>query len=1548
MYTKEIFSNIDIDTFLGENYMNSTAKSSKRKIGKIAIITAICLILIGTIIGIVYATSTTWNKAISPSVKSYQMPASNPFDKTASDAKQVSVLPFGSATAGTLSFEGDTEKGTAIVQGYESFGINEDVSLTYTFDTLGFIDNSWIFTGYSHSYSNCAYVDGIYLGWPRHVGNGAIVVRKSLTGKDGEWTSTDWKNNVDFRSGDPYEICKIPIEDVKNGVYYRVTIVYEIVKDNNYIRCVEESNFFVCDNRSYVEFGSMTEGGRFQGDTTVPYGFTLYNNDHTNTVKVKVPSGNTYDFTENVKSYYTKGNYTITETTLAGKNHVTRVKVENGLTYKHISGKSYNTANDAGYVIKDGTANGSTTYAEPIIFVPANGTVNKIFQNGKQIFGVTGERVFVTLRLPSNRLPKITTGTISSDTWGATIDQKVDGTINTGVIGTGALIIQKSNDGVNWTIDEDEIVNGENQLYKDAVFTTDYQNSYGQDIINTVYTPKGNDIINYKYFRILYVYEVEENGIFKNYIEEFVFSLCIDDPKAVVFKNLTTEGEDKNEKLEGFDETYADIIRKSSTLTNESQTITGFRIDNSLNKSATISITKNGTAYKLPSTMEITEDGKYVITINSSTGKKEATTIYVTRIPIKEIYEIYFGECFLDGKRVYSRDSEVPVYVADVVTYKVNSAPANRADVWGKITNKLSTKPIDLVYDQNVTLTSAGVYEAVFNTNKTYATSNPSGDNYKITFRFKLITKDAVPGPVVNKEALEEFVKNQSYVNTVTGYYGVTYQAAPPTMAGVTVAFATYDKAIRYAELIEANTVITEIDEKTGEKYYKYNDSTFYSLGDVNIKIKQVAESLVGKEMRYFDATRNDKITTLPPELLYETDKDGNKVLRDLRKLNLSHEVVLFGDFSLISSKNDLEISKNELKDSPSEFEQLFVTTKLPILNSQRYRYLYEGTVAEGEDPYKYVKDGYVDFVFKADKNNFDSKKVIITSRVNNQDYQIKYDVSVEEQLNKMNCPTGPVSIYEETKYGDSVIYDAYFIANGENNTKITVSYDYENGKEEKTIFQGSTEKITAYKYSLDSIIDEYDPYGTIRVTRVAHWTNDDGTEEYRKFDDTYSYDDLKGKTFRTKGTHTITVSNRYGYSYTFEIEVESVIFSIDFEGEGTDDMGNLDFAMGDKIELPNLVRYGYNFDGYLAPNGAIYKNEIETIELEGNAVLTAVWSAKQFKLTYMVDGEEYKVDDITFDQTKELETLSSTSTKRFVGWKNEETGEKISTLSVQTEGDVTLVAEYEYTVTFQDYDTEGSEEITFVGDDQVKLPTPTRYGYNLAGFKGDDESIYAGTVKGSDLKNCTTLTAIWTPKTITVVLNKDNAQYQSLNGIFDTDLTLPVLDDTEEARFLGWKKSGSNAILTSIKIDTEEKIQLDAVFELKEDVSGGNESNPQQPSTPSTPPVDDNPTQDPSDTDPTPPQNEQKQGLEWWQITIGAVILAVALLIGLGVTASLEDMPIWIAYFVSGILAITGFVLMCIFVPWAWWLITLAVVGGFILLFFVLALIFEGIANAL
>ena len=54
------------------------------------------------------------------------------------------------------------------------------------------------------------------------------------------------------------------------------------------------------------------------------------------------------------------------------------------------------------------------------------------------------------------------------------------------------------------------------------------------------------------------------------------------------------------------------------------------------------------------------------------------------------------------------------------------------------------------------------------------------------------------------------------------------------------------------------------------------------------------------------------------------------------------------------------------------------------------------------------------------------------------------------------------------------------------------------------------------------------------------------------------------------------------------------------------------------------------------------------------------------------------------------------------------------------------------------------------------------------------------------------------------------------------------------------------------------------------------------------------------------------------------------------------------IAYFVSGILAITSFVLMCIFVPWAWWLITLVVVGGFILLCIALALIFEGIADAL
>lgn len=309
---------------------------------------------------------------------------------------------------------------------------------------------------------------------------------------------------------------------------------------------------------------------------------------------------------------------------------------------------------------------------------------------------------------------------LSSDSYGNT--QKGDKTPNiagagdegvfTGKIGTGALVVQKSYDGVKW--EQSELDKFDNGFY-----TTDYLESFGGKS-KEIYRPLGSELKSGVYISVSIYYEAytttywtekrysdaelaaawilnwplaiwmtknnydiqKSEDHYKNYRETYTFFVIEDSVEAVTFNNLTTADtsavveatkptSENAEEYKAQTEQYnnylnAVIDRVTNTMHDGDMTTTGFYINVtnvSENQYLKIDVKRNGSPFTLPSlktlqdgtkqkVYEIKQPGKYDITI-SSYSKQKTLTLYVDTVSADDAYKRYFGDKVLFNGQAY-------------------------------------------------------------------------------------------------------------------------------------------------------------------------------------------------------------------------------------------------------------------------------------------------------------------------------------------------------------------------------------------------------------------------------------------------------------------------------------------------------------------------------------------------------------------------------------------------------------------------------------------------------------------------------------------------------------------------------------------------------------------------------------------------------------------------------------------------------------------------------------------------------------------------------
>lgn len=952
------------------------------------------------------------------------------------------------------------------------------------------------------------------------------------------------------------------------------------------------------------------------------YGFIIDRKESGTIISVK-RDGTSLSYSMNRQSYYLPGNYEITYSAPLGSDYTANIKVRHGLITRSIPANISLADGDADYTFDNivNTISSGYTYSSYSKISVAADYDERVVSNNNDNYsdvGVTGSNAFVLLSLSPDALRS--NYEIVSDDYGQYETELIDG-MNTGKIESGCLIIKKrANESDSWQF-------ANSGIYSGGLFTTDYENQFGYT--NTlIYTPSGEDILKGTYYQFIYVFKVHNipTDTYKRVVEIHEIYLCSDSVESVLFHNLTTYSTIAQEISEENTTTVAtQYDSRFESLTDGSETRTGFKIDKAYNPNVTISIKRNGTDIDIPSDGEIKQHGRYDISVVSKLDTKRDLTIYVNKLSNEKLYELYFSENFLSGKRIYD-EGKYPVYIGGETSYKINGLNDTHQYLWGTINNGETITEINSGSDDvSETLFTAGEYVVTLNTNATYKTDEKSGDNHVIVFHFTIKPGGTTSNPRINKANLEELNSQKYPTNLRPVYYGLTFSSAKS--GNITLAFADKETAMTYAYNYEGG-LVEEVDGAGNYRYkgpYKVSGQkvVYNSIWDITDARYYFAEQAV--ETLYIDLSDPFTYRTLKDEVIADTD--------NLRKLELDKSVTIIAE---------------------GELEKLLVKTELPLINSRKERiYSPVGTDEEIIQPFMFIKDKY----------GYDSFILSIRDSKGNT-YPINYNQSVEEQLKELGFETGIIEINEYNIYNELTTYYAIYISEDDNNQVSKIEY-YVDEQKHTEIFtkQNNGTSLKVSKFKLLEIVDEFDPYGLVLI-------------EHAGIIESYAINDLDDKEYTNEGTYKIRFVNRLGYDYSINLIIEKnkYISIVLVDEKNNTRIITEKCYIEDRIPLttPNPVT-GYDFLGYVDELGRVYINSVKAKELTDGTILTAVWSLKQIKVTLIINGEVYENITVSYGDTINLNDYIPNDNDEFEGWLLD--GEEITNLVINGETDITLNA---------------------------------------------------------------------------------------------------------------------------------------------------------------------------------------------------------------------------------------------------------------------------------
>ena len=292
------------------------------------------------------------------------------------------------------------------------------------------------------------------------------------------------------------------------------------------------------------------------------------------------------------------------------------------------------------------------------------------------------------------------------------------------------------------------------------------------------------------------------------------------------------------------------------------------------------------------------------------------------------------------------------------------------------------------------------------------------------------------------------------------------------------------------------------------------------------------------------------------------------------------------------------------------------------------------------------------------------------------------------------------------------------------------------------------------------------------------------GTFTVNKYKLTYKVDGEVYKTYDIEFGTTITpeaAPTKEGYTFSGWSEIPATMPAHDVTVTGSFSKGQykliymvdgqtyktISYDYGDAITPePAPVREGYTFSGW---------SEIPATMPANDVTVTGTFTINKYKLTYTVDGVEYKSYDVEFGTTITPETAPTKEGYTFSGWS--EIPETMPAHDVTVTGTFTI-NKYKLTYkvdgeVYRTYDIEYGATIT-------PEAAPTKEGYTFSGWSEIPETMPAHDV---------TVTGSFSVNSYTLTYKVDGEVYKTSTIAYGTAIIPESAPTKEGYTFSGWSE---------------------------------------------------------------------------------------------------------------------------------------------------------------